>query len=58
MLETIKNAWSVVEIRKKILFTLFIIIIFRIGSYLPVPFVDLASLQAADTNDFFNFTKF
>ena len=55
MLETIKNAWSIVEIRKKILFTLFIILIFRIGSVLPVPFVDLASLQAADTNDFFNY---
>ncbi len=56
MLETIKNAWSIVEIRKKILFTLFIILIFRIGSVLPVPFVDLASLQAAGTtNDFFNY---
>ncbi len=56
MLETIKNAWSVVEIRKKILFTLFIIIIFRIGSYLPVPFVDLASLQASgSTNEFFSY---
>ena len=56
MLETIKNAWSVIEIRKKILFTLFIIIIFRIGSYLPVPFVDLASLQASGaTNEFFNY---
>lgn len=56
MLETIKNAWSVVEIRKKILFTLFIILIFRIGSVIPVPFVDLASLQASgSTNDFFNY---
>ena len=55
MLETIKNAWNVVEIRKKILFTLFIILIFRIGSVLPVPFVDLASLQSAETNDFFNY---
>ena len=55
MLETIKNAWNVVEIRKKILFTLFIILIFRIGSVLPVPFVDLASLEAAETNDFFNY---
>ncbi|MBE6782252.1 MAG: preprotein translocase subunit SecY [Ruminococcaceae bacterium] len=55
MLETIKNAWSIVEIRKKILFTLFIILIFRIGSVMPVPFVDLASLQAAQTNDFFNY---
>ncbi len=55
MLETIKNAWSVVEIRKKILFTLFIILVFRMGSVMPVPFVDLASLQSAATNDFFNY---
>ena len=55
MLETIRNAWSVIEIRKKIFFTLLIVIVFRIGSVLPVPFVDLASLQAATTNDFFNY---
>lgn len=40
MLETIKNAWKVPELRKKILFTFFIIIVFRIGSVIPVPFVD------------------
>lgn len=58
MLETIRNAWSVIEIRKKILFTLFIIVVFRIGSVIPVPFVDLASLQAATNegvNEFFNY---
>ena len=56
MLETIKNAWRIVEIRKKILFTLFIIIIFRIGSVLPVPFVELSSLGSIGAdNDFFNY---
>ena len=45
MLETIKNAWRVVDLRKKILFTLFIILIFRIGSVIPVPFVDPAALN-------------
>ncbi len=56
MLEILRNAWKVVDIRKKIFFTLFIIVIFRIGSVLPVPFVDLASLQASSTtNDFFNY---
>ena len=44
MLETIKNAWKIVEIRKKILFTLFILLIFRIGSVLPVPFVDSGAI--------------
>ncbi len=56
MLETLKNAWSIVEIRKKILFTLLIILIFRIGSVIPVPFVDIAALQAGgSTNEFFNY---
>lgn len=55
MFETLKNAWSIVEIRKKILFTLFIVLIFRLGSVIPVPFVDLQALQGADTNAFFDY---
>ena len=55
MLETIKNAWKVQDLRKKILFTLFIIFIFRVGSVIPAPFIDFASLQASQTNDFFNY---
>lgn len=46
MLEILRNAWKVADIRKKIFFTLIIVLIFRIGSVIPVPFVDLASLQA------------
>ena len=55
MFETLKNAWSIVDIRKKILFTLFIVLIFRLGSVIPVPFVDLQALQGADTNAFFDY---
>ncbi|MCQ2448737.1 MAG: preprotein translocase subunit SecY [Clostridia bacterium] len=59
MLETIKNAWRVKEIRNKILFTIFIILIFRIGSVIPVPFIDVQGLWAKDggqsTNEFFNY---
>ncbi len=40
MFETIKNAWKVADIRKKILFTLFIVIIYRLGGFIPVPFLD------------------
>ncbi|MCI5911522.1 MAG: preprotein translocase subunit SecY [Oscillospiraceae bacterium] len=40
MFKTMKNAWQVPEIRKKLLYTLFIIIIFRIGSVITVPFLD------------------
>ncbi len=47
MLKTIRNAFSIPDIRKKLLFTLLIIIVFRIGSVIPVPFVDLEGLQSA-----------
>lgn len=46
MFETIKNAWKVVELRKKILFTLFIVIVFRVGAAIPVPFLNSEALQA------------
>lgn len=59
MLETIKNAWKIPEIRKKILFTLFIILIFRIGSVIPVPFVDPSMVRdlasGSDSNAFFSY---
>ena len=42
MIKTFVNAWKIPELRKKILFTAFIILIFRIGSVIPVPFVNLA----------------
>ena len=55
MLEIIRAAWKVKELRNKIFFTLMIILVFRIGSVLPVPFVDIASLQAAESNAFFSY---
>ncbi|MCQ2464393.1 MAG: preprotein translocase subunit SecY [Oscillospiraceae bacterium] len=56
MLETIRNAWKVEETRKKLLYTLLIIVIFRIGSILvPAPFLDVQKLaewmnQNSDNN--------
>lgn len=41
MIKTIINAFKIPEIRKKLLFTAFIILIFRIGSVIPVPFVNI-----------------
>ena len=59
MLETIKNAWKVKELRNKILFTFFIILIFRIGSVIPVPFVDIEGLRnlttGVNSNAFFSY---
>ncbi len=39
------NAWKIAELRKKLLFTLFIIIVFRFGSIIPVPFLDIEALK-------------
>lgn len=59
MLETLRNAWKVKEIRNKILFTVFIVLIFRIGSVIPVPYIDVAALKSASesgqTNEFFSY---
>lgn len=46
MLNTMKNAWRIPDLRKKILFTLFIVIVFRFGSVIPVPFLDIEALRA------------
>ena len=40
MLQTLKNAWNTREIRSKILFTLLILLIYRVGTVIPVPFVE------------------
>ena len=44
MIETVKNAWKIPELRKKLTFVLFAIVIFRLGYAIYVPFVDTASL--------------
>ncbi len=59
MLETLKNAWKVKELRNKILFTIMIVIIFRIGAVIPVPYINVSALEAArqsgSTNEFFSY---
>ena len=45
MFQTLKNAWSMPELRKKILYTLFILLIFRFGSCIPVPFINTSLLS-------------
>lgn len=46
MFETFKNAWKIRELRQKILYTLMILLIFRLGSFVPVMGVDLAVVGA------------
>ncbi|MGI5965367.1 MULTISPECIES: preprotein translocase subunit SecY [Anaerotruncus] len=45
MFATLKNAWHIAELRQKICFTLMIIVLFRLGAGVPVPFLDPAALQ-------------
>ncbi len=46
MLQTLKNAWKIPELRKKIIFTLFILLLYRIGNVIPVPYIDVAALAS------------
>ena len=48
MFEVFRNAWKDINLRKKILFTLFIIVIFRLGSNIFVPFVDMQAIAQSD----------
>lgn len=47
MLETLRNAWKVEDLRKKLIFTLLMIVVFRLGAAIPVPFLDKQAIQAA-----------
>ena len=44
MLQTFRNAWKIEDIRKKILFTLFMILLYRVGNAIPVPYVNVELL--------------
>ncbi len=39
MLQTLRNAWKVPELKSKMIFTLIIIVLYRLGSQIPVPFI-------------------
>ena len=46
MVQTIRKAWAIPELRKKIIFTIMILLIFRLGNAIPVPFVNTELLQS------------
>ena len=50
MFNTIRNAWRIPDLRKKLLYTLLIIIVFRFGSVIPAPFLDAAALSELMAN--------
>ena len=45
MIQTIRKAWGIPELRKKIIFTLLILLIFRIGNAITVPYINKDALQ-------------
>ena len=45
MIQTLRNAWGIPELRKKIIFTIFALLIYRVGNVIPVPFIDVATLS-------------
>ena len=47
MFTTLKNAWGIPELRKKLIFTMLILLVYRVGNVIPVPFVDRAGLVSA-----------
>ncbi|MFC9712660.1 preprotein translocase subunit SecY [Paenibacillus sp. JNUCC31] len=49
MFKTLKNIWRVEDLRKRVLFTLFVLIIYRIGSFVPVPGVNKDVFEATNS---------
>jgi len=44
IVDSLRNAWKVADLRRKILFTLMMFLVFRIGAHIPVPFIDRSKL--------------
>lgn len=51
MFSTLRNAWKIPDLRKRILYTLMMIVVFRLGSSIPVPGVDKTLLEQMVSND-------
>ena len=47
MFKTLKNAWRIPELKKKLLFTLLIIVLYRLGANIPVPFVNPEAIKSS-----------
>ncbi len=46
MLETFRNAWKIEDLRKRLLFTLLILVLFRLGCAIPVPYISAGALTS------------
>ncbi len=45
MFETIRNAWKIADLKKKLLFTIFIIVLYRVGTAIPIPYINSTALS-------------
>ena len=60
MLKTLRNAWKIKDLRKKLIFTFLMLIVIRFGSQLPIPgvnttyFADFFAKQSGDAFSFFD----
>ena len=45
MFQTLRNAWNIPDLRKRMLYTLFMIVVFRLGTFIPVPGLDASVLK-------------
>ncbi len=50
MFQTLKNAWKIKELQNKLLFTLLIVLLYRLGSQIPVPYINADLIQSASAN--------
>ncbi len=55
MLDSFNQAWKVGDLRRKLLFTLFMLLVFRIGAHIPVPGINAGALDALMANQLFGF---
>lgn len=58
MIKTMVNAWKIADLRKKILYTVFILFLFRLGCAIPVPFIDIVAekgIVGDNTGTFLNY---
>lgn len=51
MLSTLKNAWGIIEVRKKIIFTLLMFVVFRFAAHIPVPGISASALSELFSSD-------
>ena len=51
MISTLVNAWKIPDLRKKLIFTLLMFLVFRIGAHIPVPGIDRTVLESLFQNN-------